>query len=184
MVFLGSSLLLLLSGLLAALCAVEAFGEELEEVTCDPIRISMCQGLGYNVTKMPNLVGNVLQSDAELQLTTFTPLIQYGCSSQLKVGGVGKMMSGRAHPRKEPHLVCLSVCDIQTIAGCNSSCYADLPPQWCPQWLIQTLLIGLMQSPRVILFHSFTLDYNPNCFQGFCVTMMFACPFFSTETVH
>lgn len=61
------------------------FGEEMEEMTCDPIRIAMCQDLGYNVTKMPNLVGNVLQSDAELQLTTFTPLIQYGCSSQLKV---------------------------------------------------------------------------------------------------
>lgn len=64
---------------------VRAFGEETEEMTCDPIRIAMCQDLGYNVTKMPNLVGNVLQSDAELQLTTFTPLIQYGCSSQLKV---------------------------------------------------------------------------------------------------
>lgn len=73
--------LLLLSGR----SAVRAFGDEVEEMTCDPIRISMCQGLGYNVTKMPNLVGNVLQSDAELQLTTFTPLIQYGCSSQLKV---------------------------------------------------------------------------------------------------
>lgn len=65
---------------------VRAFGDETEEMTCDPIRIAMCQDLGYNVTKMPNLVGNVLQSDAELQLTTFTPLIQYGCSSQLKVG--------------------------------------------------------------------------------------------------
>ncbi|XP_016089109.1 frizzled-4-like [Sinocyclocheilus grahami] len=53
-----------------------AFGDE-EEMSCDPIRISMCQDLGYNVTKMPNLVGNVLQSDAELQLTTFTPLIQF-----------------------------------------------------------------------------------------------------------
>uniref|UniRef100_A0A3P9L209 Frizzled-4 n=1 Tax=Oryzias latipes TaxID=8090 RepID=A0A3P9L209_ORYLA len=70
--------------LLRALCAVNAFGDEMEEMTCDPIRISMCQGLGYNVTKMPNLVGNMLQSDAELQLTTFTPLIQCGCSSQLK----------------------------------------------------------------------------------------------------
>nr|XP_046172469.1 frizzled-4-like [Oncorhynchus gorbuscha] len=75
---------------LALLCVpghlglVRAFGEESEEMTCDPIRIAMCQDLGYNVTKMPNLVGNVLQSDAELQLTTFTPLIQYGCSSQLK----------------------------------------------------------------------------------------------------
>uniref|UniRef100_A0A3Q1BR39 Frizzled-4 n=1 Tax=Amphiprion ocellaris TaxID=80972 RepID=A0A3Q1BR39_AMPOC len=80
------STLLLLSGLVGPLCVavVTAFGDEVEEMTCDPIRISMCQGLGYNVTKMPNLVGNVLQSDAELQLTTFTPLIQYGCSSQLK----------------------------------------------------------------------------------------------------
>lgn len=74
----GLALLALVLGL------AHAFGDE-EEMTCDPIRISMCQDLGYNVTKMPNLVGNVLQSDAELQLTTFTPLIQYGCSSQLKV---------------------------------------------------------------------------------------------------
>ncbi|KAK7883289.1 hypothetical protein WMY93_029463 [Mugilogobius chulae] len=73
-----------LSALLCPLGVVYGFGDEVEEMTCDPIRISMCQGLGYNVTKMPNLVGNVLQSDAELQLTTFTPLIQYGCSSQLK----------------------------------------------------------------------------------------------------
>ena len=78
-----AALLLLL--LVLAPRAADAFGDEVEEMTCDPIRISMCQGLGYNVTKMPNLVGNVLQSDAELQLTTFTPLIQYGCSSQLKV---------------------------------------------------------------------------------------------------
>ncbi|XP_030633374.1 frizzled-4 [Chanos chanos] len=76
--------LLLFTALLSVQLGVaRAFGDE-EEMTCDPIRISMCQDLGYNVTKMPNLVGNVLQSDAELQLTTFTPLIQYGCSSQLK----------------------------------------------------------------------------------------------------
>ena len=86
------ALLVLLSGAVGELYGVRAFGggggvdvEAEEEMTCDPIRIAMCQGLGYNVTKMPNLVGNVLQSDAELQLTTFTPLIQYGCSSQLKV---------------------------------------------------------------------------------------------------
>ncbi|XP_007079122.3 frizzled-4 [Panthera pardus] len=70
-------LLLLLPG------PARGFGDE-EERRCDPIRISMCQNLGYNVTKMPNLVGHELQTDAELQLTTFTPLIQYGCSSQLQ----------------------------------------------------------------------------------------------------
>lgn len=87
MMSLGVAALLLLTGLLASEPGgVRAFGDDMEELTCDPIRISMCQNLGYNVTKMPNLVGHVLQSDAELQLTTFSPLIQYGCSSQLRVG--------------------------------------------------------------------------------------------------
>lgn len=52
--------------------------------TCEPIRIDSCRGLGYNMTGMPNLVGHELQQDAELQFQTFSPLIQYGCSSQLK----------------------------------------------------------------------------------------------------
>lgn len=81
-VSLSLQLLLLLPLLLGS---AWGFGDE-EERRCDPIRISMCQNLGYNVTKMPNLVGHELQTDAELQLTTFTPLIQYGCSSQLQVG--------------------------------------------------------------------------------------------------
>lgn len=80
----GLSLRLVLV-LLLLLESAWGFGDE-EERRCDPIRISMCQNLGYNVTKMPNLVGHELQTDAELQLTTFTPLIQYGCSSQLQVG--------------------------------------------------------------------------------------------------
>lgn len=107
MVSLRGAVLLILLG---PLCAVQAFGDDLEEMTCDPIRISMCQGLGYNVTKMPNLVGNVLQSDAELQLTTFTPLIQYGCSSQLKVvrspraRTLLKAQSGDAFRQRDPGL--------------------------------------------------------------------------------
>ncbi|XP_055888077.1 frizzled-4-like [Biomphalaria glabrata] len=52
--------------------------------TCEPIRSTMCKGLGYNVTGMPNLVEHTDQEDAILLLQTFTPLIQYGCSSRLK----------------------------------------------------------------------------------------------------
>ncbi|CAL1534636.1 unnamed protein product [Lymnaea stagnalis] len=52
--------------------------------TCEPIRSTMCSGLGYNVTGMPNLVEHADQEDAILLLQTFTPLIQYGCSSRLK----------------------------------------------------------------------------------------------------
>ncbi|XP_033741128.1 frizzled-4-like [Pecten maximus] len=51
---------------------------------CETIQIDMCKGLGYNVTGMPNFVGHEIQLDAQLQLQTFTPLIQYGCSSRLK----------------------------------------------------------------------------------------------------
>lgn len=51
--------------------------------TCEPIRVELCRGLGYNLTGMPNLVGHELQGDADFTLQTFSPLIQYGCSAQL-----------------------------------------------------------------------------------------------------
>lgn len=52
--------------------------------SCEPIKSSMCRTVGYNVTGMPNLADHLDQEDAMLQLQTFTPLIQYGCSSRLK----------------------------------------------------------------------------------------------------
>lgn len=50
---------------------------------CEPIRIELCRGIGYNETSMPNLVGHEVQTDADFTLQTFSPLIQYGCSTQL-----------------------------------------------------------------------------------------------------
>ncbi|GAB6028075.1 Frizzled-4 [Chamberlinius hualienensis] len=73
--------LLMLAEASTAPSSAAAAGEHIR--TCEPIRLDMCRGLGYNVTGMPNLVGHELQKDADLQLQTFTPLIQYGCSSQL-----------------------------------------------------------------------------------------------------
>lgn len=37
------------------------------------------------MTGMPNLAGNDVQTEAEFTLQTFSPLIQYGCSSQLQL---------------------------------------------------------------------------------------------------
>lgn len=61
------------------------FGASTEPATrnCEPIRIELCRGIGYNETSMPNLVGHELQTDADFTLQTFSPLIQYGCSAQL-----------------------------------------------------------------------------------------------------
>ncbi|RZB39482.1 Fz and/or Frizzled domain containing protein [Asbolus verrucosus] len=53
--------------------------------TCEPIRVDLCTNLGYNMTGMPNLGGNDLQQEADYTLKSFSPLIQYGCSSQLKL---------------------------------------------------------------------------------------------------
>ncbi|XP_015911110.1 frizzled-4 [Parasteatoda tepidariorum] len=69
--------------ILLLLLGVSAYSEASER-TCEPIRIEICRDIGYNVTGMPNLVGHELQQDAQLQLQTFQPLIQYGCSSRLQ----------------------------------------------------------------------------------------------------
>ncbi|GBP28378.1 Frizzled-4 [Eumeta japonica] len=51
--------------------------------TCEPIRVAMCKNIGYNATGMPNLARHTMQADADVTLQTFSPLVQYGCSSQL-----------------------------------------------------------------------------------------------------
>ncbi|XP_061389974.1 frizzled-4 [Musca vetustissima] len=61
--------------------AVNEFGTR----QCEPIRIDLCRNIGYNETSMPNLAGNEVQSDAEYTLTSFSPLIEYVCSTQLKL---------------------------------------------------------------------------------------------------
>lgn len=52
---------------------------------CEPIQIEMCKNIGYNETAMPNLVGHDLQSDVKFTLETFVPLIEFKCSTQIKL---------------------------------------------------------------------------------------------------
>ncbi|XP_041351723.1 frizzled-4-like [Gigantopelta aegis] len=82
----NSALYTFMFSLLGSVLLTKVPGAKTSEAvrTCEPIRFEMCRGLGYNVTGMPNLVKHQVQQDAGLQLQTFTPLIQYGCSSQLK----------------------------------------------------------------------------------------------------
>jgi frizzled protein 4 len=46
---------------------------------CEPIKIQMCARMGYNLTSLPNLIGHDYQTDVDLTLQTFSPLISYGC---------------------------------------------------------------------------------------------------------
>ncbi|XP_048375510.1 frizzled-9 [Sphaerodactylus townsendi] len=51
---------------------------------CQPITIPMCQGIGYNLTRMPNLLGHEDQAEAALKLQEFAPLVAYGCHGHLR----------------------------------------------------------------------------------------------------
>nr|XP_060641589.1 frizzled-10 [Anolis sagrei ordinatus] len=54
------------------------------ESRCQPIAIPMCQDIGYNVTRMPNLMGHEDQREAAIQLHEFAPLVEYGCHGHLR----------------------------------------------------------------------------------------------------
>ena len=82
-----------------------------ENHQCEPITVDHCRGLGYNFTKMPNLVGDYKQQDAYFNLQSFAPLIQIGCSSQIKL-----FLCAAFVPMCSPHVPdvigpCRSLCE-------------------------------------------------------------------------
>lgn len=59
-------------------------GEWGRPARCEPITIPMCQGIGYNMTRMPNLLKHESQHEAEIRLNEFRPLVEYGCDVHLR----------------------------------------------------------------------------------------------------
>ncbi|XP_026872824.2 secreted frizzled-related protein 2-like [Electrophorus electricus] len=51
---------------------------------CEPIHLSFCQGLPYNHTVMPNVLGHVDQEAAGTEVDVFSPLVLLGCSPELQ----------------------------------------------------------------------------------------------------
>ncbi|KAA0716498.1 Frizzled-9 [Triplophysa tibetana] len=51
---------------------------------CEPITIPMCQGIGYNMTRMPNFLKYESQEEASIKLNEFAPLVDYGCDVHLR----------------------------------------------------------------------------------------------------
>ncbi|KAG5322906.1 FZ10B protein, partial [Pseudoatta argentina] len=52
---------------------------------CERLNVSFCRGLRYNMTAMPNFMGNEDQRQAERGLATFMPLVHYNCSKHLRL---------------------------------------------------------------------------------------------------
>ncbi|XP_078485828.1 frizzled receptor [Ciona intestinalis] len=77
---------------------------------CEPIQIKMCQGLGYNATRMPNRHGQYRQTEAGIELNSYQVLLQYNCSSELPI-----FLCAAFLPMCEPGLE-------RTIGPCEGMC--------------------------------------------------------------
>lgn len=51
---------------------------------CEPITISICKNIHYNMTIMPNLLGHTRQEEAGYEVFQFAPLVKVGCSPDLQ----------------------------------------------------------------------------------------------------
>ncbi|XP_070821650.1 uncharacterized protein [Chaetodon trifascialis] len=52
---------------------------------CEPITIPMCQGLSYNQTITPNLLGHTSQRDAVVKMSFFNSILQTVCSVDIRL---------------------------------------------------------------------------------------------------
>lgn len=52
---------------------------------CEPIVIPLCDGIQYNTTIMPNLLGHAKQETAGLELHQYMPLVKIQCSPDLQI---------------------------------------------------------------------------------------------------
>ncbi|XP_029928307.1 uncharacterized protein LOC115373851 [Myripristis murdjan] len=62
----------------------EHFGVSSSGEMCEPLTISMCEGLSYNQTKMPNLLGQQSQRDAAIKMSFFNSLVQSVCRVDIR----------------------------------------------------------------------------------------------------
>ncbi|XP_047453730.1 uncharacterized protein LOC125015804 [Mugil cephalus] len=52
---------------------------------CEPISIPMCQGLSYNQTIVPNLLGHTSQREAAMKMSFFSALVETVCSKDTRL---------------------------------------------------------------------------------------------------
>nr|AJD87359.1 frizzled 3 [Corallium rubrum] len=55
-----------------------------KKVVCERLRIPLCENIGYNMTTMPNRMGNEDQLEAKSKIEDFRPLIKVGCARHIK----------------------------------------------------------------------------------------------------
>uniref|UniRef100_A0A240SWC9 Frizzled-3 n=1 Tax=Glossina brevipalpis TaxID=37001 RepID=A0A240SWC9_9MUSC len=78
---------------------------------CQRISVSACQGLGYNMTAMPNLAGHTNQLEAELRITKLLPLIESNCSNRARFLLCSSLFPLCTPDVPRPVTACKSLCE-------------------------------------------------------------------------
>ncbi|XP_060663605.1 frizzled-3 [Drosophila nasuta] len=100
---------------------------------CQRIAVSACQGLGYNMTALPNLAGHTNQLEAELQIAKLLPLIESGCSKRARFLLCSALFPLCSPDVPRPVTACKSLCE--TVKGeCAANATPELMQLW-PQFL-------------------------------------------------
>ncbi|XP_029360766.1 uncharacterized protein LOC115045294 [Echeneis naucrates] len=63
----------------------EQYGVSSSGGICEPITIPVCQGLSYNQTIVPNLLGHTSQREAMLKMSFFNMMVQSVCSVDIRL---------------------------------------------------------------------------------------------------
>lgn len=61
------------------------YGINSRDRMCEPITIPMCQGLSYNQTMVPNLLGHTSQREAVMKMSFFSSIVQTVCSADIQL---------------------------------------------------------------------------------------------------
>lgn len=95
---------------------------------CEEIKLSMCRGIGYNLTSFPNEMNHDTQEEAGLEANQFFPLVEMKCSADLKFFLCSLYMPICIEDYHKPLPVCRTVCE-RARSGC-----APIMQQYSFQW--------------------------------------------------
>ncbi|KAK1893142.1 Frizzled-10-A [Dissostichus eleginoides] len=92
------------------------------EGRCQHISIPQCKDIGYNMTRMPNLMGHDDQKEAAIKLQEFATLIQFGCHSHLKFFLCSLYAPMCTEQVSNPIPACRVMCEQATAASERAGC--------------------------------------------------------------
>ncbi|EDV95276.1 GH17662 [Drosophila grimshawi] len=116
---------------LSALSGNAVNGGNSNGLQCQRIAVSACQGLGYNMTALPNLAGHTIQLEAELQIAKLLPLIESGCSRRARFLLCSALFPLCSPDVPRPVTACKSLCE--TVQGeCAVNAAPELMQLWPP----------------------------------------------------